>query len=105
MMRSAQQTFRRWFQRADAPTRELISELMNASEFQIEEDDQIDAIVGGPWPNEIPGVVEALCRHCGRSVGLTPDSGLLAAEQFPQARIYCLTCVLRVVANERKAIV
>jgi hypothetical protein len=91
-MLTAKEAFERWKRNSNATPAE-IREITDAG--IVLADEGIDVVVGGAWPTEIEGAVCALCQECRREVTLSPDSGLAAVQRFPQVRILCLECTVR----------
>ncbi len=49
-------------------------------------------IIGGFWPSKIPGGRRAECADCSRWINLSPKSGAMAVQRWPQIPVVCLKC-------------
>lgn len=61
-------------------------------ELELDEKRAPDVIVGGDWPSEVVGSRREKCAHCGRFVSISPLSGMVVKERFPDVPVICFPC-------------
>jgi len=82
--------------RSDPALFNLLDQALTDGRLALAEDGQKpDYIVGGQWPAHTIGSRRAVCRKCLRYIGLSPESGAMAADQYPDAVLICYPCSVK----------
>lgn len=58
------------------------------------EDGKPGLIGGGQWPTKIIGARRHNCANCNRYVALSPNSGMVYADMYPDVPILCYRCMM-----------
>jgi hypothetical protein len=91
---TAREAFELARKRSDPRLLAAIQERIDSGKLSLDEDRKPDVIVGGAWPTPIMGAQRFNCSRCNKYVALTPRSGAVVAERFPDLPIICLNCLV-----------
>lgn len=86
-----------------APERaRAMQQLVNEGKVEIPGPDQRPTyIVGGSWPDVVPGSLRLDCAFCGEHVSLAP-SGQEYSRDWPEAPVICFQCLLKEIEKDKK---